>query len=70
MVGQVMDRNSGKRYENRPVSILRRQDALAHTTTNEFGEFHLQFRAGENLVIVIELEDRSFLVSPLPGSGE
>jgi hypothetical protein len=70
MVGQVMDRRSGKRYENCPVSILRRQDPLAQTTTNEFGEFQVQFRGARDLVVVVELEDESFLVSPLPVAGE
>lgn len=70
MIGQVMDRRSGKRYDNRPVSILRRQNPLAQTTTNEFGEFQLRFDAGQDLVVVVELEDQSFMVSPLPNPGE
>jgi hypothetical protein len=70
MIGQVMDRRSGKRYENRPVSILRRQDPLAQTTTNEFGEFQLRFHPGQDLIVVVELEEQSFLVSPLPNTSE
>lgn len=70
MIGQVMDRRSGKRYDNRLVSILRRQDPLAQTTTNEFGEFQLRFHPAPDLIVVVELEEQSFLVSPLPGTDD
>jgi hypothetical protein len=70
MIGQVMNRRSGKQYENRPVSILRRQDPLARSTTNEFGEFQLRFRPDRDLIVVVELEEQSFLVSPIPNIGE
>ena len=70
MIGQVMDRSSGKRYENRPVSILRRQDPVAQTTTNQFGEFQLRFRPDRDLIVVVELAEESFLVSPIPNPAE
>ena len=68
MIGQVMDRGSGTRYSNRPVSIRHRRDPLAQTTTNEFGEFQLRFHPRRDLIVVVELEDQSFLVSPLPNT--
>jgi hypothetical protein len=66
LVGQVLDTASGKRYANRPVSVMRDRHALAQTTTNEFGEFQLQFTRENDLLIVVELENQSYLVSPLP----
>lgn len=66
MVGQLLDTRSGKRYANRPVSVMRDRDPLARTTTNEFGEFQLRFAPERDLIIVVELEDQSYLVSPLP----
>jgi hypothetical protein len=67
MVGQVMDSTRPDRpFENQPVALVRDRDALASTRTNEFGEFHLEFKPDEDLLLTIELEDKWFLVSRLP----
>jgi len=67
MVGQVLDSTrTDKRFDFRPVALLRKKDALVRTATNEFGEFSLEFKPGEDLILVIELENRSYLVSHLP----
>jgi len=67
MVGQLLDStHPDRRFENQPVAVFRKRDALAHTTTNEFGEFHLEFQPGEDLLLTIELDDQSYVVSPLP----
>jgi hypothetical protein len=68
MVGQVLDTHSGKHYANRPVSVMRDRYALTRTTTNEFGEFQLQFTPERDLLVVVELENQSYLVSPLPSA--
>jgi anti-sigma factor RsiW len=65
--GQVVDASQlNVRLDNRAVSVLRQADALARTTTNEYGEFSLEFKPEEDLVLIIELENKSYLVSHLP----
>ena len=67
IVGQVLDcTHPDKRFENQPVALVRRKDALARTTTNEFGEFRLEFKPDEDLLLMIELDQESYLVSRLP----
>jgi hypothetical protein len=67
VIGQVLDSSKlDVRFGNRAVSLVRESDALARTTTNEFGEFQLEFKPAEDLLVIIELEDKSYLVSHLP----
>ncbi len=67
MVGQVLDSTQpDKRFENQPVAVMLRNDTLARTNTNEFGEFRLEFRPDQDLLLTIELENGSCLISPLP----
>lgn len=67
VMGQVVDSSRlNMRFDNRAVSVVRESDALARTTTNEFGEFQLEFKPTEDLLLIIELEDKSYLVSHLP----
>ena len=67
LTGQVVDSAQLDRLlGDRSVSVVCASNALAKTTTNEFGEFHLEFEPGEDLLLVIELENKSYLVSHLP----
>ena len=67
LMGQVVDSAQlNVRLEDRQVSVVRASNALAKTTTNEFGEFHLEFEPDEDLFLIIELENQSYLVSHLP----
>jgi len=67
MVGQIMDAVSPSlRLNNRRVVLLSEKTELAHTLTNEFGEFHLEFVPLDDLILVIHLEEDSILVTPLP----
>ena len=67
VMGQVVDsKQLNVRFNNRAVSVVRESDALARTTTNEFGEFQLEFQPAEDLLLIIELENKSYLVSHLP----
>jgi hypothetical protein len=71
VVGQLLDSaRPERRFENQPVAVIHDQRALARTTTNEFGEFRLEFEQDENLLLAIELEDEWYLVSPLPSTAE
>lgn len=67
MIGQLMDsEHSDRCYGNRPVAVMREEAVLAQTTTNNFGEFLLEFKADEGLLLMIELENTSYLVSHIP----
>ncbi len=71
MVGQLLDSTRpDKRFENQPVTVMRESNALASTTTNEFGEFRVEFKPAEDLLLTIELENDLYLVSPLPSTQE
>jgi anti-sigma factor RsiW len=67
LMGQVVDSAQlNVRLEDRQVSVVRASSSLAQTSTNEFGEFHLEFEPGEDLLLVVELKNQSYLVSHLP----
>ena len=67
LMGQVVDSaRLNVPLEDREVSVVRASSALAQTSTNEFGDFHLEFEPGENLLLILALENRSYLVSHLP----
>lgn len=67
VTGQLVDSsNSARRFDNRSISVMRKRDALARTQTNGSGEFSLEYAPGEELVLLVELENNSYLVSNLP----
>jgi hypothetical protein len=71
VAGQILDRaHPDHVYENSIVTILRQNDELARTATNEFGEFQLEFSPGDNLMLTVNLEGEAVLVSVLPGPPE
>lgn len=66
VVGQLLDSSRPDRqFENQTVILLQDLHPQARTTTDEFGEFRLEFTPGDDLILTIELEDQS-LVSHLP----
>ena len=67
MVGQLLDTGHAQKiFANRAVSVMREKDILARTKTNGFGEFRLEFEPAADLLVMIELENNSYLVSRLP----
>jgi membrane-anchored protein YejM (alkaline phosphatase superfamily) len=67
MVGQILNSMAQEaRYRNTIVILTGDEGEVAKTTTNEYGEFRLEYRLKSNLVLVIELEDKSHLITPLP----
>jgi hypothetical protein len=71
LAGQILDRaHPDQAYENSIVAILRRDEELARTTTNEFGEFQMEFSSGGNVMLTINLQGEAVLVSVLPGPSE
>ena len=67
MAGQILDpvAPSG-RFGERRVVLLSEDAELAQALTNRFGEFHLEFGPAGDLMLVIQLETQSLLVTPLP----
>jgi hypothetical protein len=68
VAGQILDRAESLRvYANSSVAVLRQMTELARTTTNELGEFQLEFPPDDDLMLTVNLDGKSVLVSALPG---
>ena len=67
LAGQLIDPiiHNG-RYSGRTVTLLSEDAEVVRTETNEFGEFHMEFGVAADLMLVIQLEAESLLVTPLP----
>ncbi len=68
LIGQVLNRATADR--NAPGLAVRLQEGtrlIAHTSTNEFGEFQVEFKAGDNLCILISRDEAPEIVLPLYG---
>jgi len=66
LVGQVMDEKTPlENLGEVPVSLLSSGDKVSETITNEFGEFHLGFKAVKHLQLFLGMK-RSAVVVPLP----
>jgi hypothetical protein len=67
IVGQISHSSDPlQRYEARSVSLRREQEIVANSTSGEFGEFQFQFTPRHDLLLVIELDRTSYLISALP----
>ena len=67
LVGQISDpANPAGKYGNLDVSVVPDAGEVSRTRTNATGEFQMMFQAAGKLLLLVELEDRSVLVSPLP----
>lgn len=66
LVGQVMDEKTPlENFGDVPVSLLSSGDKVSETITNQFGEFHLGFKAVKHLQLFLGMK-RSAVVVPLP----
>jgi hypothetical protein len=67
MVGQLMDPSQpGRSFSERTITLMRRNTELARAVTNRFGEFHVEFKPAEDMMLTIDLEGEPLLVTPLP----
>jgi hypothetical protein len=67
MAGQLIDPAARDgAFADRRVTLLTEEAELTRTETNQFGEFHVEFLAASDLMLVIHLEAESMLVIPLP----
>lgn len=66
LIGQIRDSHDpAKEMAGSPVILLRGQDRLGQTTTNGFGEFHLEFDRKDNLWLAIGIQGEAGIVIPL-----
>lgn len=66
LVGQVLDTTkSGQGNPVLPVVLVDQSGTLARTTTNDAGEFNLEFKSAENLSLEIRLGERSWVSIPI-----
>jgi hypothetical protein len=68
LVGQVLNRFGGERAaQGVPVRLQEGRSPVADTSTNEFGEFQLEFEAANSLCISISRDQVNEIVLPLYG---
>ena len=71
IVGQILNTAKLTEYmSNLGVVIQRGKNVLAQSTTNEFGEFHLELDAAKDLQLTIDVKENRPLVLPLPLEAE
>jgi hypothetical protein len=70
LVGQVLKRTSkDRKVHGLPVRLQEGDLTLAHTVTNELGEFQLEFSGAERLYLVIGQDRAGDITLPLYGIG-
>jgi len=70
LVGQVLKRTGReRRIHGLPVRLNNGEAILAHTSTNELGEFQLDFSGAEQLYLVIGQDKAGDITLPLYGIG-
>ena len=68
LIGQVLNRaGADRRAPGLAVRLQAGQQPIAHTSTNEFGEFQLEFEAGNGLCIAIRHDEVNEIILPLYG---
>ena len=68
LVGQILDRTSETRAaQGLKVQLLHGQQAVTHTSTNQHGEFQLEFDAGKDMCLSIGHEKDRMVVLPIYG---
>lgn len=68
LVGQVLNRFGADRaVRSVPIRLQDGKLPVAHTSTNEFGEFQLEFEAGNSLCISISRGEANEIILPLYG---
>jgi hypothetical protein len=68
LVGQVLNRFGADRaVQSVPIRLQDGKLPLAHTSTNEFGEFQLEFEAHTSLCVCIQRDEANEIILPLYG---
>jgi hypothetical protein len=70
IVGQVLNRSGAERSaQGVSVSLQEGKQAIAQTSTNQFGEFQLEFSAAGELCVSIGRKQENEILLPLYGIG-
>ena len=67
VVGQVLSRTGKRAAQAMPVRLQHGKRSIAQTSTNQFGEFHLEFEAAENTCILLGQDQGNEIILPLYG---
>jgi hypothetical protein len=68
LVGQVLNRfGAHGAVQEVPIRLHEGKQPVAHTLTNQFGEFQLEFEPGESLSISISCDQADEIILPLYG---
>jgi hypothetical protein len=65
LTGQVLARGNKGKIADLSVVLVNRSGTLARTTTNQFGEFHIECEFPEDLSLQIRLGERTWVLVPL-----
>jgi CheY-like chemotaxis protein len=65
LAGQVLDADGKGKNDGLSVLLVSGVATLVRTTTNQFGEFHLDFESGEDVSLEVRLGERSWVLIPL-----
>jgi CheY-like chemotaxis protein len=69
LAGQVLDGERKARAEGLSVLLVSGTGTLARTTTNQFGEFHVEYEFPEDVSLEIRVAERSWVSIPLGRMG-
>ena len=68
VMGQILDAaKPDRRFDSVPVALQGWKGAVACATTNEFGEFHLDFKFEPSVTLEIKIHQNYLLTVSLPG---
>ena len=71
VVGQVLDPCvPGQMVVNTPVQLLENDRVVANATTNDLGEFEIEFEPGNCMQLRIAIRENIFVHVPLPSAGK
>jgi CheY-like chemotaxis protein len=65
LVGQVLDAERKGMNDGLSVLLVSGVTTLVRTTTNQFGEFHLELESAKNVSLEIRVTERSWILVPL-----
>jgi CheY-like chemotaxis protein len=65
LAGQVLDGEKKGKNDGLPVLLVSEMGTLARTTTNQFGEFHVECDIPEDASVEVRLGERSWVLIPL-----
>jgi DNA-binding NtrC family response regulator len=67
LAGQILDSaKPDRRFDGVPVTLHGWKGSMAQATTEEFGEFHLDFNFESNIILEVRIAETNWITVPLP----